>query len=69
MFDPRHTADKDARSFAAVKVGDEPLVPSSVQKRGTALEVALAAIARLNALRRPRSRVLHRRSAQPKALF
>ena len=50
---------RDARSYLAVRVGDEPLVPP--EKRGTALQTALAAIERLAAMRRPRSRVLHRK--------
>jgi hypothetical protein len=58
MHEPR---DKDARAFAAVRTGDgRPLVPPEVQERGTALEIALAAIDRLNSLKRRRSRALHR---------
>ncbi|HWE20366.1 MAG TPA: hypothetical protein VG758_24845 [Hyphomicrobiaceae bacterium] len=55
------TTAKDARAFLAVKVGDKPLVPPEIQKRGTALEVALAAIVQLADLKRPRARVLHHR--------
>jgi hypothetical protein len=62
-----HDVTKDAKSFAAVRVGDEPLVPPEVQKRGTVLEIALEAVARLGAMKRPKSRVLHRRSAYPRA--
>jgi hypothetical protein len=62
------TAPKDARSFLAVKVVDQPLVPPEVQRRGTALQVALAAIGRLTAMKRPRARVLYR-SEPPKATY
>jgi hypothetical protein len=58
---------KDARAYLGVQVGDQPLVPPEVQMHGTALEVALAAITRLAELKRPRSRVLHRR-VHPKRL-
>jgi hypothetical protein len=61
------TSAKDAKALLAVKVGDQPLVPPEVQKCGTALEIALAAIARLTDLKRPQSRVLHRRRAPSKA--
>jgi hypothetical protein len=61
------TSDKDARSYQAIKVGDQPLVPPEVQKRGIALEIALAAIDRLNSLKRPRSQVLHHRRAPSRA--
>jgi hypothetical protein len=43
-----------------MKLGDAPQVPPEVPKGRTALEVALAAIERLAAMRRPRSRVLYR---------
>jgi hypothetical protein len=38
-----------------------------VRRPGTALRRALEAVARLADLRRPRSRVLHRRSTHPEA--
>jgi hypothetical protein len=44
----------------------EPLVPAEVQRRGTALEIALEAVAKLGSIRRPRAPVLHRK-VHPKA--
>jgi hypothetical protein len=61
-----HNATKDAKSFSAVRVGDQPLVPPEVPKGGTAPEIALAAVARLGTMRRPRSRVLHQRRTPAK---
>jgi hypothetical protein len=58
---------KDARALLAVKVGDgTPLVPDDAQAHGPAAVIA-AALKRLAAMKRPRSRVLHRRSTPPKA--
>jgi hypothetical protein len=45
----------------------DDLVPTEAPQRGTALAAALAAIARLSKVRRPRSRVLYRGSAPPRA--
>jgi hypothetical protein len=56
MSEPSDTPDQDARAAAP-----------KAQKRGTALEIALEAVARLGAMRRPRSRVLHRRRMPPTA--
>jgi hypothetical protein len=60
MRDPNATLDQ------ADADGQAP-PPEKVPQPGTAIAEALAAIARLGDLKRPRSRVLHRRSTSAKA--
>jgi hypothetical protein len=55
------TAPKDARAFAAVRLGDEPLVPDDARAQGPAA-VVTAALRRLADLKRPRAPVLFHRA-------
>ena len=56
------TASKDARALAAVRLGDEPLIPNDAQRQGPAAMVA-AALQRLAALKRERAPVVYRRAS------
>jgi len=65
MSEPSNTRDEDARAaraLAAVRLGDEPLVPDDAQRQGPAAMVA-AALRKLAALRRERGRLLHHLNA------
>jgi hypothetical protein len=57
----------DGSEATSDQTADDQAPPTEVPPAGTALKTALAAIARLADVKRPRAQVLHRRSAQPKA--
>lgn len=55
------TSAKDARAFAAVWLGDQPLVPEDARKQDPGTVIA-AVRRRLAALKRPRAPVIYRRA-------
>ncbi|HXE87950.1 MAG TPA: hypothetical protein VN524_14270 [Hyphomicrobiaceae bacterium] len=64
MSEPSNTRDEDARAaraLAAVRLGDEPLVPDDAQRQGPAAMVA-AALRKLADLKRARTQILYHRT-------